>query len=212
MFFRKKRWICEEMEAYLLSLPLAYYIQVHINVNGTKVAFSFRDAQFQMVIDPYERNVIDVDIDFLKLGFDMETIYVGKQGINHSDVPYVKARIDRYVDRCSKLALDGNENQLGEMREKLRAAICDSMGIDFIRDKDETSPSIGIALSDLSLYQKRRVCDLICSLDEDAVNVHVSFLLDYIDEKTIGNTCDQLALFDAQREAEESESEDEYGF
>ena len=95
------------------------------------------------------------------------------------------------------------------MREQLRTALCNSMGINFIRGEYNNSPSIGIGFSALSPEAKRRVCDLICNLDNDAVKITMNIILDGINAEQIYATLDQLSLYDVKKEAEISEDEAE---
>ena len=76
------------------------------------------------------------------------------------------------------------------------------MGIDFVRAAGDDSASIGIAFNLLSLDERRRVCDVISNLDSDAVVIQTDFLIDHAEEERIYATLDELALYDATKEAE----------
>lgn len=202
MFFGKKRWICEEVEKMLLALHPAYDIRVKIKANGKTVDFPFRDNEGKTFVDPYRRDVVGVDVDYMREGYPVETFYVGKDGLAEWSVPYVSERLDRYVSQFPKISWTPSLKRLANMREELRRALCNSMGVDSTRLEGDTSLSIGVTFKYLSLEQRRRICDVICNLDSDAIIIQVDFLLDDIDEKRIYATLDELALYDATKEAE----------
>ena len=202
MLFRKKRWLCKEVEDMLLALHPVYDISVRMNVSGTSVSFPFRDNDGNMIVDPYERGVIGLDVDYMREGFSVETFYVGKDGLDSWRVPFVRERLDKYVARFPKTNWNTNLKQLGAMREELRTAICNSMNLNVLRNKYDNSPSIMFTFSELSPEEKRRVCDVICNLDSDAVPVQLYFTLDSMNAEQICTTLDQLALYDAEKEAE----------
>ena len=83
------------------------------------------------------------------------------------------------------------------------------MGINFIRGEYDDSSSIRIDFSMLSPEERRRICDVICNLDGDAINISMNFFLDGINAEKIYATLDQLALYDAKKEMEECEDEAE---
>ena len=202
MLFGKKRWICEEVEQMFLALHPAYDIRVKIKTNGKTVDFPFRDNEGKMFVDPYRRDVVGVDVDYMREGYPVETFYVGKDGLAEWSVPYVRERLDNYVSQFPKMSWTTSLKRLADMREELRTAICNSVGVNFIRLKGDTSSSIGVAFNYLSLDQRRQVCDVICNLDSDAVMIQADFLLDDADENRIYATLDELALYDATKEAE----------
>lgn len=202
MLFGKKRWICEEVEQMFLALHPAYDIRVKIKVNDRTVDFPFRDNDGKMFVDPYRRDVVSVDIDYMREGYPVETFYVGKDGLAEWSVPYVRERLDRYVSQFPKMSWTTTLKRLAEMREELRTAICNSMGVNFPRFSGDTSSSIGVSFNCLSLEQRRRVCDVICNLDSDAISIQADFLIDSADENLIYATLDELALYDAAKEAE----------
>ena len=202
MFFGKKRWICEEVEQMLLALHPAYDIRVKIKTNGKTVDFPFRDNEGKMFVDPYRRDVVGVDVDYMREGYPVETFYVGKDGLADWSVPYIRERLDRYVSQFPKMSWTTSLKRLANMREELRTAICNSMGVNFTRLEGDTSSSIGVVFNCLSLEQRRRVCDVICNLDSDAISIQADFLLDNVDENRIYATLDELALYDATKEAE----------
>ena len=202
MFFGKKRWICEDVEKMLLALHPAYDIRVKIKVNGKTVDFPFRDNDGKLFVDPYRRDVVGVDVDYMREGYPIETFYVGKDGLADWSVPYVRERLDRYVSQFPKISWTPSLKRLANMREELRTAICNSMGIDFTRLGGDTSSSIGVAFNYLSLEQRRRVCDVVSNLDSDAVIIQADLLIDDADENRIYATLDELALYDATKEAE----------
>ena len=201
MFFGKKRWICEEVEKMLLALHPAYDIRVKIKVNGKTVDFPFRDNEGKMFVDPYRRDVVGVDVDYMRESYPIERFYVGKVGLTERSVPYVRERLDNYVSQFPKISWTTSLKRLANMREELRTAICNSMGIDFVRTAGDDSPSIGIAFKLLSLDERRRVCDVISNLDSDAVLIQADFLINHADEERIYATFDELALYDATKEA-----------
>lgn len=209
MFRQKKRWICEELEQYLLALNPVFYISVKRCVNGATAYFPFRDDNGKSLIDAYDRDAVSIDVDYMKTGFPVETIFVGKEGVESWRFPNIREKLEAYVSLFPKTCWTTSLKQLGEMREQLRAALCHSMGINFIREEGYDSPSIGILFSTLTPEQKQRVCDLICNLDRDAVKVSIDFFLDNMNAEQIYATLDQLALYDANKEAEESEDEAE---
>ena len=202
MFFGKKRWICDEVEQMLLALHPAYDIRVKIKTNGKTVDFPFRDNEGKMFVDPYRRDVVGVDVDYMREGYPVETFYVGKDGLADWSVPYIRERLDRYVSQFPKMSWTTSLKRLANMREELRTAICNSMGVNFTRLEGDTSSSIGVVFNCLSLEQRRRVCDVICNLDSDAISIQADFLLDNVDENRIYATLDELALYDATKEAE----------
>lgn len=161
MLFRKKRWLCKEIEDMLLALHPVYDISVRMNVSGTPVSFPFRDNDGNMIVDPYERGVISVTVDYMRGGCPVETFFVGR-GI-------------------------------------------ESDRIDFVREDGDDSPSIAVPFSYLSPETKRHICDIICNLDSDAVPVQLEFFLDCMNAEEICTTLDQLALHDAEKEAEQDE-------
>lgn len=202
MFFHhKRRWICKELEDFLLSLNPVFYINVTRRINGVTIKFPFRDDDGKLRVDPYERDVVDVEVGYMKMVLPIEVVHVGKKGIEGWRFPYVKEQLESFVSRFPKTNWTMNLKQLGEMREKLRTALCNSMHINFIRGEGNVSPSIRTDFSKLSQEEKRWVCDLICNLDSDAVNVSVNFFLDNMNAEQIYNTMDQLALYDAKQEA-----------
>ena len=203
MFFGKKRWICDEVEQMLLALHPAYDIRVKIKTNGKTVDFPFRDNEGKMFVDPYRRDVVSVDVDYMREGYPVETFYVGKDGLADWSVPYIRERLDRYVSQFPKMSWTTSLKRLANMREELRTAICNSMGVNFTRLEGDTSSSIGVVFNCLSLEQRRRVCDVICNLDSDAISIQADFLLDNVDENRIYATLDELALYDAAKEAEQ---------
>lgn len=203
MLFGKKRWICDEVEQMLLALHPAYDIRVKIKTNGKTVDFPFRDNEGKMFVDPYRRDVVGVDVDYMREGYPVETFYVGKDGLADWSVPYIRERLDRYVSQFPKMSWTTSLKRLANMREELRTAICNSMGVNFTRLEGDTSSSIGVAFNCLSLEQRRRVCDVICNLDSDAISIQADFLLDNVDENRIYATLDELALYDAAKEAEQ---------
>ena len=209
LFRRKKRWICEELEQYLLALNPVFYISVKRCVNGATANFPFRDDDGKLLIDVYDRDAVCIDVDYMKTGFPVETIYVGKEGIESRRFPDIKEKLDKYVSKFPKTNWNTGLKQLTEMREQLRTALCNSMGINFIRGEYNNSPSIGIGFSALSPEAKRRVCDLICNLDNDAVKITMNIILDGINAEQIYATLDQLSLYDVKKEAEVSEDEAE---
>jgi len=209
LFRRKKRWICEELEQYLLALNPVFYISVKRCVNGATANFPFRDDDGKLLIDIYDRDAVCIDVDYMKTGFPVETIYVGKEGIESRRFPDIKEKLDKYVSKFPKTNWNTGLKQLTEMREQLRTALCNSMGINFIRGEYNNSPSIGIGFSALSPEAKRRVCDLICNLDNDAVKITMNIILDGINAEQIYATLDQLSLYDVKKEAEVSEDEAE---
>ena len=202
MLFGKKRWICDEVEQMLLALHPAYDIRVKIKTNGKTVDFPFRDNEGKMFVDPYRRDVVSVDVDYMREGYPVETFYVGKDGLADWSVPYIRERLDRYVSQFPKMSWTTSLKRLANMREELRTAICNSMGVNFTRLEGDTSSSIGVVFNCLSLEQRRRVCDVICNLDSDAISIQADFLLDNVDENRIYATLDELALYDATKEAE----------
>lgn len=212
MLFRKKRWLCKEVEDMLLALHPVFHISVKVKISGDFAYFSFRDENGNMIVDPYERGVVGLNVDYMRNGCSVETFYVGKDGLDRWRVPYIRERLDQYVARFPKTNWNTNLMQLGAMREELRAAICSSMNLNILRNKYDNSPSITFAFSDLSPEEKRRVCDVICNLDSDAVYVQLDFSLDLMNAEQICATLDQLALYDAGKEAECGEDgEEEYG-
>ena len=202
MFFQKKRWLCKEVEDMLLALHPVYDISVRMNVSGTPVSFPFRDNEGKLLADPYDRGVESVTVDYMREGFSVETFYVGKDGLDSWRVPFVRERLDKYVARFPKTNWNTNLKQLGAMREELRTAICNSMNLNVLRNKYDNSPSIMFTFSELLPEEKRRVCDVICNLDSDAVPVQLYFTLDCLNAEQICTTLDQLALYDAEKEAE----------
>jgi len=178
------------------------HTEVKIKVNGKTVDFPFRDNEGKMFVDPYRRDVVGVDVDYMREGYPVETFYVGKDGLAEWSVPYVCERLDRYVSQFPKMSWTPSLTRLANMREELRRALCNSMGVDSTRLEGDTSLSIGITFKYLSLEQRRRICDVICNLDSDAVIIQADFLLDDVDEKRIYATLDELALYDATKEAE----------
>ena len=68
MFFRKKRWLCKEVEDMLLALHPVYYICVKVKVNETFAYFSFRDENGNMIVDPYEKGVVGLIVDYMRNG------------------------------------------------------------------------------------------------------------------------------------------------
>ena len=209
LFRRKKRWICKELEQYLLSLHPVFFISVKRCVNGATANFPFRDDDGKLLIDIYDRDAVCIDVDYMKTGFPVETIYVGKEGIESWRFPDIKEKLDKYVSKFPKTNWNTGLKQLSEMREQLRTALCNSMGINFIRGEYDDSPSIRIDFSMLSPEERRRICDLICNLDGDAINISMNFFLDGINAERIYATLDQLALYDAKKEMAESEDEAE---
>ena len=209
LFRRKKRWICEELVQYLLALNPVFYISVKRCVNGATANFPFRDDDGKLLIDIYDRDAVCIDVDYMKTGFPVETIYVGKESIESRRFPDIKEKLDKYVSKFPKTNWNTGLKQLTEMREQLRTALCNSMGINFIRGEYNNSPSIGIGFSALSPEAKRRVCDLICNLDNDAVKITMNIILDGINAEQIYATLDQLSLYDVKKEAEISEDEAE---
>ena len=209
LFRRKKRWICKELEQYLLSLHPVFFISVKRCVNGATANFPFRDDDGKLLIDIYDRDAVCIDVDYMKTGFPVETIYVGKDGIESRRFPYIKEKLDKYVSKFPKTNWNTGLKQLTEMREQLRTALCNSMGINFIRSEYSKSPSISAYCSTLSQEEKRRICDVICNLDSDAIDITISFHLHSINAEKIYATLDQLALYDAKKEMEECEDEAE---
>lgn len=209
LFGQKKRWICEELEQYLLSLHPVFYISVKRCVDGATAYFPFRDDDGKMLVDAYDRNAVCIDVDYMKTGFPVETIVVGKKGIESRRFSDIKEKLDKYISQFPKTSWNTGLDQLTEMREQLRTALCNSMGINFIRGEYDKSPSISMDFSSLSPEAKRRVCDLICNLDGDAINITINIHLNSINAEQIYTTLDQLALYDANKEAEESEEESE---
>lgn len=209
LFRRKKRWICEELEQYLLSLHPVFYISVKKCVNGATAYFPFRDDNGKLLIDIYDRDAVCIDVDYMKAGFPVETIYGGKEGIESRRFPDIKEKLDKYVSKFPKTNWNTGLKQLTEMREQLRTALCNSMGINFIRGEYSKSPSISAYCSTLSPEGKRRICDVICNLDNDAVKITMNIILDGINAEQIYATLDQLSLYDVKKEAEISEDEAE---
>ena len=209
LFRRKKRWICEELVQYLLALNPVFYISVKRCVNGATANFPFRDDDGKLLIDVYDRDAVCIDVDYMKTGFPVETIYVGKESIESRRFPDIKEKLDKYVSKFPKTNWNTGLKQLTEMREQLRTALCNSMGINFIRSEYSKSPSISAYCSTLSPEEKRRICDVICNLDSDAIDITINFHLHSINAEKIYATLDQLALYDANKEAEESEDEAE---
>ncbi len=212
MFFRKKRWLCKEVEDMLLALHPVYYICVKVKVNGTFAYFSFRDENGNMIVDPYEKGVVGLIVDYMRNGCTTKNFYVGKDGLNRWRIPYIRKALDEYVAKFPKTNWNTSLKQLGVMREELRTAICNSMKLNILRNKYDDSPSITFAFSELSPEEKRRVCDVICNLDSDAVYVQLDFSLGIMNAEQICATFDQLALYDAAQEAESDEEgeEEEY--
>ena len=209
LFRRKKRWICKELEQYLLSLHPVFFISVKRCVNGATANFPFRDDDGKLLIDIYDRDAVCIDVDYMKTGFPVETIYVGKEGIESRRFPDIKEKLDKYVSKFPKTNWNTGLKQLTEMREQLRTALCNSMGINFIRGEYSKSPSISAYCSMLSQEEKRRICDVICNLDSDAIDITISFHLHSINAERIYATLDQLALYDAKKEMEECKDEAE---
>lgn len=209
LFRRKKRWICKELEQYLLSLHPVFFISVKRCVNGATANFPFRDDDGKLLIDIYDRDAVCIDVDYMKTGFPVETIYVGKEGIESRRFPDIKEKLDKYVSEFPKTNWNTGLKQLTEMREQLRTALCNSMGINFIRGEYSKSPSISAYCSTLSPEEKRRICDVICNLDSDAIDITINFHLHSINAEKIYATLDQLALYDAKKEMEECEDEAE---
>ena len=212
MLFRKKRWLCKEVENMLLALHPVFHISVKMKISGDFAYFSFRDENGNMIVDPYERGVVGLDVDYMRQGFSVETFYVGKDGLDCWRVPYIRERLDQYVSRFPKTNWNTSLKQLGAMREELRTAICNSINLNILRNKYDNSPSITFAFSELSPEEKLRVCDVICNLDSDAVHVQLDFVLDNMNAEQICSTLDQLSLYDAGKEAEcgEEGEEEEY--
>ena len=204
MLFRKKRWLCKEVEDMLLALHPVYDISVRMNVSGTPVSFPFRDNEGKLLADPYERGVESVTVDYMRGGCPVETFFVGK-GIESDHIDFVRRRLDAYTSQFPKTSWTSNLKQLAAMREELRTAICNSMGVDFVREEGDDSPTIVVPFSLLSPETKRRICDVICSLDSDAVPVQLDFFLDVMNAEQICTTLDQLALYDAEKESEQDE-------
>ena len=203
MFFhKKKRWICEEVQTCLLSLPPVYDILVKKDYGSTVLRLPFRDDEGKILVDPYESNIVGIEIDYMKNGFWIETIYVGKKGIETQDAAYIKSRIEKYVARFPITHGTANLKQLGEMREKLRSVIFDSMGINFVRKEWDNSPSIHINFTALSPEQKMQVFDVISELDGETVGVSVNIGILGCDEERMYATLDRLALIDLQKENE----------
>jgi len=209
LFRQKKRWICEELVQYLLALNPVFYISVKRCVNGATAHFPFRDDNGKLLIDVYDRDAVCIDVDYMKARISVETIFVKKKGIESRDFPYIKEKIDNYISLFPKTNWNTGLKQLGEMREQLRAALCNSMGINFIRSEYSKSPSISAYCSTLSQEEKRRVCDVICNLDSDAIDITINFHLHSINAEKIYATLDQLALYDAKKEMAECEDEAE---
>ncbi|MBR3070815.1 hypothetical protein [Fibrobacter sp.] len=99
MFFEKKRWICEEAVQYLLSLKPIYYINVIATIEGRSCSYPFRDDAGALVIDLYKRNVVSVDVDYMKNGCPILRIYVGNEGIEKARFPIIKEKIEDYMSR-----------------------------------------------------------------------------------------------------------------
>ena len=214
MFFGKKRWICEEAVQYLLSLKPIYYVNVNMNVDGRSFSYPFRSDSGELMVDLYDRNVASVDVDYMKNGCPILRIYVGKEGLEKSRFPDVKEKVEDYMSRFPSTQSNANLKQLHEMQEGLRSALCDSMKIDFVRDDKDEFSSIFIDFSKLSPEQKKRVCDLVCNLDGDAVDVSMHIMVGGCDEERIYATLEELALYDAAKDAEfrkKEEGPDELG-
>lgn len=199
--FRKKRWLCKEVEDMLLALHPVYDVSMEMNVNGKSISFPFRDNDGKLIADPYERGVVSVTVDYMRGGCPVETFFVGR-GIESDRIDFVRRRLDAYTSQFPKTSWTTNLKQLATMREELRTAICNSMGVDIVREDGDDSPSIVVPFSLLSPETKRRVCDVICNLDSDAVPVQLEFFLDCMNAEQICTTLDQLALYDAEKEAE----------
>lgn len=208
MLFGKKRWLCKEVEDMLLALHPVYYICVKVKVNGTFAYFSFRDENGNMIVDPYEKGVVGLIVDYMHNGCTTRNFYVGKDGLNRWRISYIRKALDEYVAKFPKTSWNTSLKQLGVMREELRTAICNSMNLNILRNKYDDSPSITFAFSELSPEEKRRVCDVICNLDSDAVYVQLDFSLGIMNAEQIYATFDQLALYDAGKEAEQDEEGD----
>ena len=154
MLFRKKRWLCKEVEDMLLALHPVFYISVKVMVSGNPVFFSFRDEHGNMIVDPYERGVVGLDVDYMRQGFSVETFYVGKDGLDCWRVPYIRERLDQYVARFPKTNWNTSLKQLGAMREELRTAICSA--------ENSSSDSPTRALN-LTRCPTRRLRSTLCS-------------------------------------------------
>ena len=197
MFFHhKRRWICEEVQKYLLSLSPVYDICVKMDYGKTILRLPFRDDKGNMLVDPYECRVVGIEVDYMQNGFWVESIYVGKKGIEAHDAAYIKERIEKYAARFPITHGTASLKQLGEMREKLRSVICDSMGINFVRKEWNDSPSIHINFTALSPEQKMRVFNVISELDNETVGVSVNIGILGCDEERMYATLNRLALLD----------------
>ena len=117
LFRQKKRWICKELERYLLSLHPVFFISVKRCVNGTTAYFPFRDDDGKLLIDVYDCDAVCIDMDYMKTGFPVETIYVGKDGIESRRFPYIKEKLDKYVSKFPKTSWNTSVEQLAEMHE-----------------------------------------------------------------------------------------------
>lgn len=207
MLFGKKRWLCKEVEDMLLALHPVYDVSMEMNVNGKSISFPFRDNDGKLLVDPYERGVVSVTVDYMHGGCPVETFFVGR-GIESDRINFVRRRLDAYTSQFPKTSWTTNLKQLATMREELRTAICNSMGVDIVREDGDDSPSIVVPFSHLSPETKRSICDVICNLDSDAVPVQLEFFLDCMNAEQICTTLDQLALYDAEKEAECGEEGD----
>lgn len=211
---KKHRWICEELEKFLLSLHPAYDIRVLKVRYCDELYFPIRDEDGNSWLDPYDPEISGIKIEYMKNGQPLH-IDVEHGKITRQQVPEIKERIERYMTFFPRETWTEHLKNLRNMQEDLRKAICRCAGLDDCQELLREYPSFAVRLNNLLPYQNWRLCDLVTNLHEMGIPVTMNFYLDDADENLIYETQECLAMTEAaiaEQEQAEEDLPDQCGF
>lgn len=207
---KKHRWICKELEEFLLTLHPAYDIRVEKMKYGEFLYFPIRDEDGNSWLDPYDPEITGIKIEYMKNGRPLN-IHVEDGELDSADAPGVIKLVEEYMEMYPKPTWTDHLRELRAMQEGLRAAICKCVESDYVLHNELFDfPSFAISVNALLPYQKMRLCDFISYLGDNEIDVRVEFNLEHVEEDRIYATQECLALTEAAIAEEEQSEEDDW--
>ncbi len=207
-FFKKKTWVCDAAISYLMSISSLFTVEYTCLVNGRRIKLPFRNDVGEMVADIYDKNVVEVAINYMGTGVPC-CAFINKGRLDESTLANVKAMFDHFIAECPATQSRSTVQELHLMHKGLHDQIEKIVNVyGWDKSKESKSNDIKIYLNSIKPEYRVRLMDFLIRLDKCSVPVTITVNIDSTTDEMVGSTLNELAMFEME-DKEKTEGEDD---
>lgn len=207
-FFKKKPWVCDAAISYLMSISSLFTVEYTCLVNGRRIKLPFRNDVGEMVADIYDKNVVEVAINYMGTGIPC-CAFLNKGRLDEKSLANIKAMFDHFIAECPTTQSRSTVQELHRMHKGLHDQIEKIVNVyGWDKSKESKSNDIKIYLNSIKPEYRARLMDFLIRLDKCSVPVTITVNIDSTTDEMIGSTLNELAMFEME-DKEKTEGEDD---